>query len=136
MIGELGPGPGRDIWISSGPLERAGERSLALAALRAGWAVLREPAERLPAATLLWARPTIVSGTAAELDELLAAVAAEAPRWGARRWLRRRLARLRALVLEGDRTDPERPELPERLEIRLAELGAVARVLPLPGGGW
>jgi hypothetical protein len=128
LLAELGRGAIRDVWIASGPADDRFERVLAHAALAGGWAVLREPALPVPAATLLWARPTLIAGRAAELAELLAAAAAEAPRWGARRWLRRRLARLRALVVPAA-AGAASADLPERLAERLEELGLDARLV-------
>lgn len=123
LAARLGAGPERDVWISSRPLEDVAERVLLATALIGGWAVVREPVSPLPAETFAWSRPTILSGPASELVGLLERFAALAPRWGAARWRRRRLARLRAVVVG---------EEVERLPALLADLGSSARVVLLP----
>jgi len=128
LLDELGPPPGREIWISSGALDRSRERALARAALFGGWAVLREPGDRVEASTFLWARPTLAAGSVSELEALLDESAASAPRWRRAPWLRRRLRRLRALVATGG----DAATLPARLE----RIGSTARVLSFPGSGW
>jgi hypothetical protein len=129
LLAALGPAPERDIWISWRPLAAAPERVAALTALFGGWALLREPAERLPPSTFAWARPTLLAGDAAEIVALLDGFEAIAPRPFRGRWLRRRLARLRAVVVDGEAGTVE-------LGKRLADLGSTARVLPFPGPGW
>jgi hypothetical protein len=127
LVERLGPASERDVWISSAALDAPRERILRLGALAGGWAVLREPATPLPAATLLWARPTLLAGDGGELGALLEAATAEAPRWRAASWLRRRLARIRAVVAAGGERE---------VEARLAALGLRVRVLPFPEGRW
>ncbi len=133
LLAHLGGASGREIWISTRPLDGGAERQLALAALLAGWAIVREPGERLHPDLFAWARPTLLSGTGAELGELLRGFAAAAPRFGAARWLRRRLHRLQVVLIEeagegaGERAG---------LAAQLRELGGVARVLPFPDCGW
>jgi hypothetical protein len=128
LLERLGAGPERDVWISFRPLDEV-ERTLAMAGLIGGWAILREPVEPLPPSTVAWARPTILAAPATAVDALLAGLAREAPRaWGAR-WLRRRLARLRAVVTDDD-------SAVAALAGRLNELGAPARVLTLRAPGW
>lgn len=126
LLDRLGRGPEREVWISFRPFDRL-ERTVATAALLGGWAVLREPADPLPPATFAWARPTVLIAPAASVERLLAGTAAEAPRACRARWLRRRLARLRAVVVEeGVAMAP--------LAERLRALGATAEVLSLDAG--
>ncbi|HSM14125.1 MAG TPA: hypothetical protein VLA66_08655 [Thermoanaerobaculia bacterium] len=125
LASRLGSGPERDIWISSRPLALAAERVLLATALLGGWAVVREPVSPLPPETFAWARPTILSGAVGEVRDLLEGFGALAPRWGAARWRRRRLARLRAVILDEE-------EGGEPISARLAGLGSSARVVPLP----
>ena len=124
------PSGGRDIWISHRPPAASPDATLALWAAQSGAALLREPGARLHPELFAWARPTLLSAPAPDLESLLADFAALAPRLGGARWRRRRLARLRALLVE---TEGAR-ELPARL----AALGApgAARVLPFPRSGW
>jgi len=129
LLTALGAGDRRDIWLTRGDLASPGGRALALAALAGGWAVVHEPAAAIHPATFLWARPTIVGGAAAELDELMAGCSAQAPRWRREAWLAKRLRRLRAVVVAAG-------EDPRRLAARLAALGATARVLSNPSVGW
>jgi hypothetical protein len=107
LAGELTrslPAPqGRDVWISRRETGDRMECALALWAAASGAAIVREPAPHLHPALFAWARPTVVADGAAALAALCAGFAAEAPKLGAARWRRRRLARLRAvLVEEGD----------------------------------
>jgi hypothetical protein len=131
LLRSLG-GAEREIWISTRSLERKEERTLALAATLADWAIVREPGERLHPALLLWARPTLVSGGAAELVELFTAAAAEAPRFRRDRWLRRRLARLGTVLVESGAGEPALAAVASSL----SALGAAPRVLPFPRVGW
>ncbi len=110
--------PERDIWISYRPPTLAAELALALFCARTGAAILREPGERLHPELFAWARPTLLSDEALALSHLIDGFAALAPRFGGGRWRRRRLARLRAVVVEDAGGRPLRP--------RLAELGAGA----------
>jgi hypothetical protein len=122
----------RDVWISHRQPLHAGDARLAAWAAETGAVIVREPSPRLHPALFAWARPTIVAGAPAELEALLDGFAAEAPRLGAGRWRRRRLARLRAVLVAADGEGAARS-----LEARLAALGAgSARVLPFPGTGW
>lgn len=129
-LGErLGRGAERDVWISWRPLELAPERIAALAALEGGWAIVREPlgpAASLPAETFAWARPTILVGGGAEVAALLDAFRRLAPRTFRERWLRRRLARLRAVTVDDGVVEPVRE--------RLVALGAEARLVAFPDG--
>jgi len=118
----------RDVWLSWAPIDRQ-EEVLAAAAYLGGWAVLREPGESIHPATFAWARPTIVTGDGAALAALAESLTAMAPRWGRERWLRRRLARLRACIVTGAAPSVE-------LARRLQGLAPAARVLPLPEAGW
>jgi hypothetical protein len=118
----------RDVWLSWAPLDRR-ELVLAAAAYLGGWAVFREPGEAIHPATFAWSRPTIATGDGAALAALAESLTAIAPRWGRERWLRRRLARLRAWIITG--------EVPSaQLAARLQALTPAARVLPLPESGW
>jgi hypothetical protein len=122
----------REIWISGRPLERAEERTLALAGVLAGWAIVREAGAAVTPALLLWARPTVHSGDEDELRDLLRALPGEAPRPRRARWLSRRLARLRLLLVErGASTESVAREL-----LALGACAAPPRVLPFPGSGW
>jgi hypothetical protein len=129
LLEAIGAGPTRDIWISWRPFELRRERVALLAAALGAWAVLREPGAALHPSVLAWARPTVLVGGAAELDALLAGFEAEAPRAFRARWLRRRLARLRAIVVDDD--TPVEP-----LARRLVGLGATAGVVSPPAAGW
>lgn len=131
LASTLGPPPARrDIWISHRPPAAPPEAALALWAAQSGAAILREPGESLHPELFAWARPTVLSLPGAALRELLAGFGGLAPRLGARRWRRRRLARLRAVLVEGG-DDAEVRE-------RLAALHAPEslRVLPFPGSEW
>lgn len=126
----LGPAlAGRDIWISHRPLGASPDADLALWAAESGAAILREPGERLHPGLFGWARPTILSSPGGALEALLAGFGDLAPRFGAGRWRRRRLARLRAVLVEAGEVAPVRA--------RLVALGAPAtvRVLPYPESG-
>lgn len=128
LLATLGAPAQREVWLSWAPLEGP-ERLLAAAALLGGWAVFREPGAAVHPATFAWARPTLVSGGAAELAALADGLEALAPRWRRERWLRRRLARLRAWIVTGAAPSAE-------LSRRLAKLAPGARVLPLTEAGW
>lgn len=129
LLERLGAGPERDVWLSWRPLEADAERTLALAAVAGGWAVLREPADPLPAATFAWARPTLIAAPGPELDRLADDFAALAPRLLGARWRRRRLARLRAVLVEGGGGEDARGA-------RWRALGGRPRILSLAPGGW
>lgn len=129
LLGTLGSGPARDIWISWRPFDLREERVTLLAAVLGGWAILREPGDALHPSVLAWARPTVLVGGAAELEALLAGFEAEAPRAFRARWLRRRLARLRSIVIDDDAPV-------ESLARRLVGLGATAGVVSPPAAGW
>lgn len=129
LLDALGSGPGRDIWISWRPFELRRERVVLLAAALGGWAILREPGAGLHPSILAWARPTLLVGGATELEELLAGFEAEAPRAFRARWLRRRLARLRAVVIDDDAAS-------ESLARRLVGLGAETGIVSPPADGW
>ena len=136
LLSHLGGAKG-EIWISTRTLAGREEAVLALAATVADGVIVREPGERLHPALLLWARPTLVSGSRAELVELFAGVGAEAPKFRRDRWLARRLARLRTVLVEkGDaETGSVEPAL-EAVARSLAAVGVAPRVLPFPRGGW
>jgi hypothetical protein len=129
LLERLGAGPERDVWLSWRPLEADAERTLALAAVAGGWAVLREPADPLPAATFAWARPTLIAAPGPELDRLADDFAALAPRLLGARWRRRRLARLRAVLVEGGGGEDARGA-------RWRALGGRPRILSLAPDGW
>ena len=131
LAGLLGPSPTRrDIWISHRSVEVPAQSALALYCARSGAAVLREPGERLHPELLAWARPTLLCDEAGELERLIQGFAALAPGLAPARWRRRRLARLRAVLVQGEGSGG--------LAARLAALGVGpgARVLPFPGSGW
>lgn len=125
------PRRGRDIWISTRAVDVTCEAQLALWAAHTGAAIVREPGERLHPELLAWARPTLVSAPAAELDGLFGGLESISPRLWAKRWRRRRLARLRALLVEG-------PGETLALARRMAALGAPEdlSLLPFPGARW
>jgi hypothetical protein len=129
LLESLGPGAQRDIWISWRPFELRAERVALVAAALGGWAILREPGAALHPSVLAWARPTVLIGGAGELEALLAGFEAEAPRPFGARWLRRRLARLRAIVVDDG-------EPAEALARRLVGLGAETGVVSPPARGW
>lgn len=124
LLAGLGPGGGRDAWLSWAPLAGA-EPTLAVAALLGGWAVLREPGDAPHPATFAWARPTIASGDPAALAALAAGLEGLAPRWRRARWLAKRLGRLRAWIVTGG-------SLGTDLAARLVALAPAARIFPLP----
>lgn len=129
LLDALGPGPKRDIWISWRPFDLRSERVALVAAAVGGWAILREPGRELHPSILAWARPTVLIGGGGELEALLAGFEAEAPRAFRARWLRRRLERLRAVVV-----DDETPV--DALARRLVALGAETGVVSPPPRGW
>lgn len=131
VLALAGAGPARQVAISARPLECASELALTLAAALGGWALVREPGERLHPDLFLWARPTLVSGTAPELLALGGGALAAAPRFRRARWLQRRVARLAFALVEA----PGPGEL-EAVSAAFSGLGAAPRVLPFPGGGW
>lgn len=92
----------RDIWIAWRPLGLPEERALARRAVGAGAAILVEPAAALHPELVAWARPTMISASAAELCELADGLAVLAPRFLRRRWWRQRAVRLRLLIVSGD----------------------------------
>lgn len=128
LAARTGGGAEREIWLSCAPLDSAAERIAARAALLGGWAVVREPGERIHPETLLWARPTVIVGSSEELETLVTAVGEQAPRWGRARWLRRRLGRLRLVLATGGDA--------EAATGSLRALGAPVRVLPFAPHGW
>jgi hypothetical protein len=91
-------------------------------------------------ALLLWARPTLLSGTEEELLTLMRSLAGEAPRWRRSRssprrlsaWLSPRLERWRTILVERGGSGPAVERELAALELR----GAPPRVLPFPGDGW
>jgi hypothetical protein len=130
LLAEMPAPPERPIWLTTGGLARPVDRSTAAAALAGGWAIVLEPGGEIHPETFAWARPTVVAGAAAELEALLASFAALAPRgWRHDRWLARRSARLRALVVGVGEPVAE-------LAARVDEIRAPAVVLSIRGGGW
>lgn len=100
LLAELRPSQRRDILVLDRPPGEARARILLAWAAATGAAVLLEPERDRTAATLAWARPTVVAGSPAELvalgEHLLVL--------GAPARLRRRrapLGRLRAIVVLG-----------------------------------
>ncbi len=112
------PGPepriGRDVWISWRPLSDPAELSLARWALVAGAAILVEPGRSLHPELFAWARPTIVSGSVAELLNLAGQLESLAPRFFRPRWFRHRGERLRLLVVEGEPAEGELEQMRKR----------------------
>ncbi len=121
LTAALGPGPERDVWISWRPLAAEFETVLLVAAQLGGWAIVREPSPTLHPLTFAWARPTLLAGPCDELLALFDGFAAAAPRTLPQRWMRRRLARLRALIPLGDEAGAA------AVEDRVTELGGRAR---------
>ena len=111
------PGLGRDVWISWRPLSHPQELVLARWAIVSGAAILVEPGPSLHPELFAWARPTIVSGSVAELLTLADGVATLAPRFLRRRWLRQRGDRLRLLLVEGDPAVGDLDLLRERWQV-------------------
>jgi len=129
LASRLGVGRGREIWIANAQATLEGPGAVyAALAVDAGWAIVLDPAAEPSPATTLWARPTLLTGSGAALAGLLEGIAAEAPRRRRETWLRRRLERLRAVIVDDDRCGD--------LEPRLLALGSAARVLPFREGGW
>lgn len=127
----IGPALGHpDVWISTRSEPEPLDAGLVRLLAASGGAVVWEPGPRLRAELLLWARPTLIDGSAAELVELLEAAVRSAPRFGALRWLRRRLARTRALIV----TSGSEQEVGEAIAPLLAE--AAPDILPFPRGRW
>lgn len=124
------PAAGRDVWITWRPLAVPEEAALADFAIRSGAAILAERSDGFPLELFLWARPTVVSGSAAELAALLDGVEGEAPRLLRRRWLRQRLGRLRLVLVEGASETSEIEEL--RLALRGLLPDSTAAVRPFP----
>ena len=100
-MSDRGPGAVRDIWISWRSLAEPAELALARWAVLAGAAILVEPSPSLHPELVAWTRPTVVSGSAAELLALADGLEAVAPRFLRRRWFRQRAQRLRLLVVSG-----------------------------------
>ena len=90
---------------------------LARWAIVSGAAILVEPGPSLHPELFAWARPTIVSGSVAELLALADGVATLAPRFLRRRWLRQRGDRLRLLLVEGDPAVGDLDLLRERWQV-------------------
>lgn len=90
----------RDIWVSARAWRRPAERCLLAWATVTGAAVVLEPWTESGAGTIYWSRPTVVSGSAAELTALRGELARLAGR-RAERALARRLRRLRIVWVEG-----------------------------------
>lgn len=95
------PAAAREIWIAWRPLADPAERALARRVVEAGAAILVEPGNELHPELVAWARPTMLSGSAAELCALADGLAALAPRFLRRRWWRQRAIRLRLLLVSG-----------------------------------
>jgi hypothetical protein len=109
-----GPGSSRDVWISWRPPSHPAERFLAGWAIRSGAAIVVDPASALHPELVAWVRPTVLSGTAAELLELASQIEKLAPRLFRRLWLRQRGKRLRLLVVEGEASDSDLAGVGER----------------------
>jgi hypothetical protein len=121
---------GRDVVVSWRSIDDPGERSFVEWATRAGAAIVVERHEAIPVDLILWARPTVLQGTHSDLRHFASEVDRRAPNWLRRRWLRRRLGRLRALIVEGGPADPSTDELARalaRLDPELAARLAPAR---------
>jgi hypothetical protein len=98
LLAQLPPSRTRDILVLDRPPGEARGRQLLGWAAAAGAAVLLEPETDRTAATVAWARPTVVAGSAAEL----AAIGERLLGLGSATRLRRRrgpLGRVRAVVL-------------------------------------
>ena len=119
--------PGRPVRVAWRPPQEPGEEWLLAWSLTAKAAVLYESDPAAIAATALWARPTHLATTAAELSALLAAWLRLTGGRQPMHRLRRRLGRLRTLWLVGD----ERPT--DDLLEPLAELGLAPTAMPQSG---
>lgn len=127
-------GRSRDIVVSWRSIDHPAERSFVGRAARSGAAIVVERHETIPVDLILWARPTVLQGTHEDLRRFVDEVERQAPIWLRRRWLRRRLGRLRALFAEGDSADRSAVELARALA-RL-DPGLAARLTAAaPAGG-
>ncbi len=130
-IAGLDRGVERDVWISWRPLTHLAELALARWAVVSGAAILVEPGPRLHPELFAWARPTVVSGSAAELLALADELERLAPRLFRRRWWRQRGERLRFLLVEGEPLAPELRRVEERW--RALSPHVAPRCVPFPG---
>lgn len=107
LAAELGPGRRRDVTVLGAPLEEPLARLHLAWATLTGAALVLEPQRAALPATAVWARPTVLAGTAPELLRHRAAWEASLPRRrrGDRR--ARPLGRLRAWLLPA--SDPPEP---------------------------
>lgn len=125
------PPPGRgDVWIARRSEPDAFDAAFVLRLASGGGAVVWEPGEEIRPELALWVRPTLVDGAASELIVLASGWARAAPRWRRERWLRRRLARLRALLV----TEGDAEKVASAIATKIPSCGA--RVLPFPRGRW
>jgi hypothetical protein len=106
------------------------ESALVLWSALRGAAVLREPGERHHPDLVAWVRPTLLADSPAALVELAVGVRRLAPRMGGGWWLRRRLGRLRALIVDGSEVAPVLEAVVDW------NLALPPRVLPFPQVGW
>jgi hypothetical protein len=113
-------GAGREVWVSWRILTDPAEARLAGWALGAGASIVVETHERLPVSLVAWARPTLVSASADDLERLFAHLEAEAPGWRRRQWLGQRLGRLRRILVESEAAaGPPDSDGPSDLIVRL-----------------
>lgn len=128
----LPPGPSsrRDVWVAHRLPEEPLEAALAFWALETAAAVVIEPGPLHPD-FVLWARPSVLSGEAAELHRFFGELPLVVPAWRRRIHLSRRLRRLRVVVACG----PDRDLLELAQVLRFLPNGAEVRVLPFPPAG-
>ncbi len=119
-IPDPGPEVGRDVWISWRPLSDPRELALARWAILSGAVILVEPGSGLHPELFAWVRPTLISGSVAELLGLAGQLESLAPRFFRQRWFRQRAERLRLLLVEGE---PAAGEL-EQVRARWRSLSA------------
>ncbi len=94
----LPPAGARDVVVFQRPLCEPGARALLAWATCSGAALLLQPDPAQLAASVLWSRPTVVAGRAAELAGVRAALAGHEPRPERLRRRRGPLGRLRAVI--------------------------------------
>ena len=121
------PDRGRDVIVFGRPFDRLREQLTLGWAIASGAAIVFESEPLGLPLTVLWARPTVIHGSVAELEELAATWAAAGRK--RRRAIDKGLARLRALLVDGeDRRLPEPWRRPGVVVMRLAADG------PAPAG--
>ncbi len=127
-IPEPEPAAVRDVWISWRSLADPAELAIARWTILTGAATLVEPAPALHPELFAWARPTIASGSVAELLDLAGQLESLAPRFLRGRWLRQRGDRLRLLLVSERTAADDVARLAARW--RALSLSFAPRILP------